>query len=169
MRERGRVEAEIGGILEQARYTVDRLVVVGDALVPRERAVDRAAGRPNGIAKLERRELARIAAHPAAVPRIVLAVTRDDVASYVLTLTYVYVILIFVRVIMSWLPRMPYNRILDMFLTFVRDVVDPYLNLFRRFLPLARLGPAAIDLSPMLGTFLLIIVGQLVANAIAGT
>ena len=99
----------------------------------------------------------------------VLAVTRDDVASYVLTLTYVYVILIFVRVIMSWLPRMPYNRILDMFLTFVRDVVDPYLNLFRRFLPLARLGPAAIDLSPMLGTFLLIIVGQLVANAIAGT
>jgi len=99
----------------------------------------------------------------------VLAVTRNDVASYVLTLTYVYVILIFVRVIMSWLPRMPYNRILDMFLTFVRDVVDPYLNLFRRFLPLARLGPAAIDLSPMLGTFLLIIVGQLVANAIAGT
>ena len=100
---------------------------------------------------------------------LVLAVTRNDVASYVLTLTYVYVILIFVRVIMSWLPRMPYNRILDMFLTFVRDVVDPYLNLFRRFLPLARLGPAAIDLSPMLGTFLLIIVGQLVANAIAGT
>ena len=99
----------------------------------------------------------------------VLAVTRNDVASYVLTLTYVYVILIFVRVIMSWLPRMPYNRILDMFLTFVRDVVDPYLNLFRRFLPLARLGPAAIDLSPMLGTFLLIIVGQLVSNAIAGT
>ena len=99
----------------------------------------------------------------------VLAVTREDVASYVLTLTYVYVILIFIRVIMSWLPRMPYNRILDMFLTFVRDVVDPYLNLFRRFLPLARLGPAAIDLSPMLGTFLLIIVGQLVANAIAGT
>jgi len=90
----------------------------------------------------------------------VLAVTRNDVASYVLTLTYVYVILIFVRVIMSWLPRMPYNRILDMFLTFVRDVVDPYLNLFRRFLPLARLGPAAIDLSPMLGTFLLIIVGR---------
>ena len=99
----------------------------------------------------------------------VLAVTRQDVASYVLTLTYVYVILIFVRVIMSWVPRMPYNRILDMFLTFVRDVVDPYLNLFRRFLPLARLGPAAIDLSPMLGTFLLIIVGQLVSNAIAGT
>jgi YggT family protein len=97
-----------------------------------------------------------------------LAVTRSDVASYVLTLTYVYVILIFVRVIMSWLPRMPYNRVLDIFLSFVRDVVDPYLNLFRRLLPMARIGPAALDLSPMLGTFVIIIVGRLVANAISG-
>lgn len=99
---------------------------------------------------------------------LVLAVTRGDIADYVRTLTYVYVILIFVRVIMSWLPRMPYNRVLDIFLTFVRDVVDPYLNLFRRLLPMARIGPAALDLSPMIGTFVLIIVGQLVAGAIAG-
>jgi uncharacterized protein YggT (Ycf19 family) len=99
---------------------------------------------------------------------VVLAVTRNDIANYVSALVYVYVILIFVRVIMSWLPRIPYNRVLDIVLTFVRDVVDPYLNLFRRFLPMARLGPAAIDLSPMLGTFVLIILGQLVANAIAG-
>ncbi|TML36399.1 MAG: YggT family protein [Actinobacteria bacterium] len=96
------------------------------------------------------------------------ALTRSDIASYVLTLTYVYVILIFIRVIMSWLPRMPYNRVLDMFLSFVRDVVDPYLNLFRRLLPLARIGPAALDLSPMLGTFVIIIVGRLLANAISG-
>jgi len=96
------------------------------------------------------------------------AVTRSDIASYVLTLTYVYVILIFIRVIMSWLPRMPYNRVLDIFLSFVRDVVDPYLNLFRRLLPLARIGPAALDLSPMLGTFVIIIVGRLLANAISG-
>ncbi|TMM13915.1 MAG: YggT family protein [Actinobacteria bacterium] len=96
------------------------------------------------------------------------ALTRSDIASYVLTLTYVYVILIFIRVIMSWLPRMPYNRVLDIFLSFVRDVVDPYLNLFRRLLPLARIGPAALDLSPMLGTFVIIIVGRLLANAISG-
>jgi YggT family protein len=94
-------------------------------------------------------------------------VTRDDVATYVITLVYVYVVLIFVRILMSWMPRIPYNRILDAVLTFVRDVVDPYLNLFRRVLPMARIGPAAIDLSPMLGTFLLLIVGNLVATAIA--
>ena len=98
----------------------------------------------------------------------VLAVTRGDVASYVRTLAYVYLILIFIRIIMSWIPRIPYNRVLDIVLTFVREVTDPYLNLFRRFLPMARLGPAALDLSPMVGSIVLILVGNLVATAIAG-
>jgi YggT family protein len=96
------------------------------------------------------------------------AVSRVDVADYVITLVYVYVILIFIRIVISWIPRIPYSRPLDLFLTFVRDVVDPYLNLFRRVLPLARLGPAAIDLSPMVGTIVLLIVGRIVANLIAG-
>ena len=96
------------------------------------------------------------------------AITRNAVANYVTTLVYVYVILIFIRVLMSFLPRVPYSRPLDIFLTFVRDVVDPYLNLFRRFLPMARVGPAALDLSPMLGTIVLILVGNLIASAIAG-
>jgi YggT family protein len=96
------------------------------------------------------------------------AITRHAVANYVITLVYVYVILVFIRILISWLPRVPYSRPLDIFLTFVRDVVDPYLNLFRRVLPLARLGPAAIDLSPMVATIVLLLVGQLVANLIAG-
>jgi YggT family protein len=96
------------------------------------------------------------------------AITRESVADYVITLVYVYVILIFVRIIMSWVPRIPYSRPLDVFLTFVRDVVDPYLNIFRRVIPMARLGPAAIDLSPMVGTIVLLVVGSLVANLIAG-
>jgi YggT family protein len=99
---------------------------------------------------------------------VVAAITRDAVANYVITLVYVYVILIFIRIIISWLPRIPYNRVLDIVLTFVRDVVDPYLNLFRRFLPMARLGPAALDLSPMVGTIVLIFVGNIVSNLIRG-
>jgi hypothetical protein len=35
------------------------------------------------------------------------AITRDDVADYVNTLTLVYLVLIFVRIIMSWIPRIP--------------------------------------------------------------
>ncbi|HKP92030.1 MAG TPA: YggT family protein [Thermoleophilaceae bacterium] len=96
------------------------------------------------------------------------AVTRDSVANYVITLVYVYVILIFIRIIISWLPRVPYSRPLDIFLTFVRDVVDPYLNIFRRVIPMARLGPAAIDLSPMVGTIALLLLGSVVANLIRG-
>lgn len=97
-----------------------------------------------------------------------LAVDRGDVADYVITLTYVYVALIFVAVLMSFLPRVPYNRYLDMFLTFVKDVTNPYLNFFRRFLPMVKLGPGALDLSPMIGTFVLIIVGPIIANLIRG-
>ncbi|MEA2397864.1 MAG: YggT family protein [Thermoleophilaceae bacterium] len=99
---------------------------------------------------------------------LLLAVTRADIASYVQTFVLVYVVLIFIRILMSYMPRIPYNRVLDIVLTFVRDVVDPYLNLFRRFMPMARIGPAAIDLSPMIGTFVLLIVGNLVASAIHG-
>lgn len=97
-----------------------------------------------------------------------LAISRTDVADYVNTLLYVYLVLIFIRVLMSWITSIPYNRWLNAFLTFVHDVTDPYLNLFRRFLPMARLGPAAIDLSPMVAMFVLLIVGGIVVAAIDG-
>ena len=97
-----------------------------------------------------------------------LAITRADVADYVRTLALVYIVLIFIRIIMSWIPRMPYNSILNGFLTFVTDVTDPYLNLFRRILPMVRIGPGALDLSPIIATFTLIIVSSLVAGLIEG-
>ena len=97
-----------------------------------------------------------------------LAITRTDVADYVNTLLYVYVVLIFIRIVMSWIPRMPYNRYLAAVLTFVSDVTDPYLNIFRRFLPMVRLGPGALDLSPIVATIVLLIVGGFVVRAIQG-
>jgi YggT family protein len=81
---------------------------------------------------------------------------------------YVYVALIFIRILVSWFRSIPYHPILSAFLTFVHDVTDPYLNLFRRFIPMARLGPAAIDLSPIVATFVLLIVGGIVADIIRG-
>jgi YggT family protein len=99
---------------------------------------------------------------------VLAAVTRADVASYVQTLVLVYVILILIRVVMSYITRMPYNLMLDRFLTFVRDVTDPYLNLWRRILPMAKIGPAALDLSPVVGIIVLSIVGNIAAAAIAG-
>jgi len=97
-----------------------------------------------------------------------VAISRVDVADYVSTLSLVYLVLIFIRILTSWIPRMPYNRYLAAFLKFVSDVTDPYLNLFRRILPPVRMGGAGLDLSPIVATFVLIIVSSLVANAIRG-
>jgi YggT family protein len=95
-----------------------------------------------------------------------LAISRDDVADYVDTLVLVYIVLIFIRILMSWIPRIPYNRYLAAFLNFISDVTDPYLNLFRRFLPPVRLGPGALDLSPIVATLVLIVVSAIVVGLI---
>ena len=96
------------------------------------------------------------------------AIDRGDVADYVDTLVIVFVVLIFVQIIVSFIPRMPYNRYLSAVLGFVGDVVNPYLSIFRRFLPMVRVGPGALDLSPMVGTIVLLVVGGLVSAAIRG-
>ena len=97
-----------------------------------------------------------------------LALGRGDIADYVDTLVLVYLVLIFIRIIVSWFRSIPYHPVLSGFLTFVHDVTDPYLNLFRRFIPMARVGPAALDLSPIVATFVLLIVGGIAADLIRG-
>jgi YggT family protein len=94
------------------------------------------------------------------------AITRNDVADYVEALFLIYTILIFVRVLMSWFTRIPYNTVLNAVLEFVRETTDPYLNLFRRFVPMVRIGPGALDLSPIVAIIVLQIVAQLVVAAI---
>jgi YggT family protein len=100
--------------------------------------------------------------------RLYMAIARADVADYVETLAIVYLVLIFIRILTSWIPRMPYNRYLAAFLQFVSDVTDPYLNLFRRFMPMVRVGPGALDLSPIVATIVLILVSSIVAGLIRG-
>jgi YggT family protein len=99
---------------------------------------------------------------------LLLAVTRDDVADYVSALFLVYLILIFIRILLSWVPRMPYYPWLRAGVDFVHQVVDPYLNIFRRVIPPLGGGGFAIDISPILATLLLIIVGRVVVALIAG-
>jgi YggT family protein len=96
-----------------------------------------------------------------------LALTRADLGRYVYTLALVYAVLIFIRILLSWF-RLPYSRPLNIFREFVTSVTDPYLNLWRRFLPLVRVGPGAIDLSPMVGTIVLLFVAGIVSNLISG-
>jgi YggT family protein len=99
---------------------------------------------------------------------IPLAITRGDIADYVYAIFLVYIILIFVRVLMSWIPRIPYSSTLRPVLDFITDTTDPYLNVFRRILPPIGGGGMAIDLSPILGIVVLFIAQGLIVSAIHG-
>lgn len=99
---------------------------------------------------------------------IISAIDRNDVANYVEALFLVYLIVIFIRVLLSWIPRLPYNRYLRAVVDFVHEVTDPYLNVFRRVIPPLGGGGFAIDLSPILAIIVLYIVSGLVVGAIRG-
>ncbi|MGH2976656.1 MAG: YggT family protein [Solirubrobacterales bacterium] len=99
---------------------------------------------------------------------LLAAITRYDVADYVGALFLVYIILILLNVLISWVPRMPYNRALRATLDFIKETTDPFLNLFRRFLPPLGGGGFALDLSPMLAVILLFILRAVVVGLIEG-
>jgi YggT family protein len=96
------------------------------------------------------------------------AITRVDIANYVSALFTVYIVLIFLYILLNLLfsfgLRLPYARWSDAILTFLRDVCQPYLRLFSRFIP--PLG--GLDFSPIIAIFLLYIVRTIVVNAISG-
>ena len=99
---------------------------------------------------------------------LVEASTRSDIAGYVQTLVFVYTILIVAYILSSMFfqvgGRLPYNRALNAVMTFLRDVCEPLLRIFRRIIP--PLGP--LDLSPMVAIIVLNIAGAIVANLIQG-
>lgn len=99
---------------------------------------------------------------------LVVASTRSQIADYVETLVFVYTILILLYILstlfFSFGGRVPYNRALNAVLEFLRQSCEPYLGLFRRFIP--PLGP--VDLSPMVAIIVLYLVGGILAGLIRG-
>ena len=84
----------------------------------------------------------------------------DSVQDFLNVFVLVYVLLILAYIITSWI-RLPYSPWLNRIQRFLYDVCDPYLRLFRRFLP--PLGP--LDLSPMVAVFSLFLILRVV-NAV---
>jgi YggT family protein len=76
--------------------------------------------------------------------------TVDSIQSFVHVFIYVYILVIFVYILTSWIP-LPYSPALSRVQRFLYDVCNPYLRLFRRVLP--PLGP--LDLSPVLAVVVL--------------
>jgi YggT family protein len=98
----------------------------------------------------------------------IAAIGREEIADYVAALFIVYLILIFIRVLLSWVRRVPYNRFLSTAIGFVHEVTDPYLNVFRRFIPPVGGGGFALDLSPILAIIVLLVVESVVVGLIRG-
>jgi YggT family protein len=99
---------------------------------------------------------------------VVLATFREELANYVRAVFYVYTLLIIAYILSSLFfafgGRLPYARWSSAVLGFLRDVCEPFLSIFRRFIP--AIGP--LDLSPLVAILLLNIVGSLLGNLIAG-
>lgn len=98
---------------------------------------------------------------------ILLADTaRHDIANYVSGLFTVYIVLLFIYILLNiaftFGVRPPYSRVSDAILGFLRDVSEPYLRVFRRFIP----PMGQIDLSPLLAIIVLYVVRLLLVSAI---
>ena len=78
----------------------------------------------------------------------------------------VYLICIIAYIIASWIP-LPYNTALNRIQRFLYDVVDPYLRLFRRFIPQLNLGGLGLDLSPIVAIITLTIVYRLIDSGLS--
>jgi uncharacterized protein YggT (Ycf19 family) len=98
----------------------------------------------------------------------VLATARESIANFLNALLIVYLILIFAYIITSLIfsfgGRIPYSKWSSAILGFLRDVCEPYLGIFRRFIP--PIGP--VDVSPIVAILLLQIVGGILINLIHG-
>lgn len=99
---------------------------------------------------------------------LLLASVRSEIAGYLSTLIYVYTLLIILHIVLQLLfafgVKPPYSRGSDAVLTFLRDVCEPYLRIFRRFVPMI----GSFDFSPIVAILVLSIGGNLLVSLIRG-
>ena len=78
------------------------------------------------------------------------------------TFISIYSVLLIIRILLTWFPTIDwYNQPFAA----LSQITDPYLNIFRSFIP--PLG--GIDISPILAIFLLQIAGNLVRSLAGGS
>ncbi|GEM_PF-322063 len=74
-----------------------------------------------------------------------------------------YIMLIIIRIILSWLQISPYsNQVAHFFYI----ITDPYLRFFRKIIPPFPAGTAYIDFSPILGIVILMFARTFILNTL---
>lgn len=79
------------------------------------------------------------------------------IATLLIRLIDLYILVIFVYCIMSWVPQMS-GWVLDLY-EILGKVCDPFLNLFKKVIP----PIGMMDISPIAALFALIIIQRLIA------
>jgi YggT family protein len=99
---------------------------------------------------------------------MIVATVRDSLANYVSALFFVYTLLIIAYILSSLFfgfgGRVPYSRWSNAIVGFLRDVCEPFLSIFRRFIP--PIGP--LDLSPIVAIIVLNILRAVLVGLISG-
>jgi len=78
-------------------------------------------------------------------------------------LLMIYGWLIVARALLSWFPMRPGSRMASV-KRVLHLLTEPYLRLFRRLIPQARIGPVGLDLSALVGLIVLFILIQVLAR-----
>lgn len=85
-----------------------------------------------------------------------------DVGRFLATFLNLYATVIFIYIVMSWFAGGFRGVVRDIF-AFFATVCEPYLGIFRRIMPPIMVGGGGLDLSPLIGLFVL----QILANFVA--
>ena len=97
---------------------------------------------------------------------MVLASARTEVADFLSAVIYVYTLLIILHIVIQLLfaagLRPPNSRASDAVLSFLRDVCEPFLRIFRQLIPTF----GGWDFSPILAILSLSILNNIVVERI---
>jgi len=69
------------------------------------------------------------------------------IVEIIIIILRVYSYILFLRIILSWFRIMARGRVWGRAYKFLVDITEPFLQLFRRFIPLVRIGGSYLDLS----------------------
>jgi YggT family protein len=98
---------------------------------------------------------------------VIFAITRFDVADYVSAVFWIYstilIVWIIAQILFSLGVSVPYSRVSNAVLDFLRDCSEPYLRIFRRLG--LRAGP--MDFSPIVALIVLRVVASIVVGVIS--
>jgi uncharacterized protein YggT (Ycf19 family) len=87
----------------------------------------------------------------------------DLIIAAIVQILQIYMWVIIARALLSWFP-VRYGTPLHSVNQVLVSLTEPYVGLFRRYLPMARLGGMGLDLSPLVALFVLIIVIRIIAR-----